>query len=45
MSLHPRQRIALQHPCTRAPDTLTSRYLAVEARDGHLLATILTINK
>lgn len=43
--LHPRQRIALRHPCTRAPDTLHPRFRTVEDRQGLLLTTILTVNK
>lgn len=43
--LHPRQRIALRHPCTRAVDCVHSRYRAAEDRQGLLLTTILTVNK
>jgi len=42
---HPRHKIALAHPCTRAADTMHPRFRSLEDREGLLLATILTVNK
>lgn len=44
-ALHPRQRIALRHPCAGAEETLHPRFRAVEKDQGELLSTILTVNK
>lgn len=41
----PRQRIAFEHPCARATDTLDDRFKARTKKGPVDWSTILTVNK